>query len=409
MGTRRMFRWGPLSVALAGALSLLLVAGGSAAVPKAAKLYTGPLATSSYHGFTPSVSFTVSRNARQLLRFTWAGGGCTGLGGPGNAYASPGLNYKLGTINVSRTGGFSIKHVKTTATIGPGVTKTTISTVNGRFKNATTAIGTISFTQTLNRSKPCSGKVTFTAILGPAPGALHKISPSNRATVAGIPVLRWTASRHATSYKYCLTPINSDTCNHWVSTHASTHATPSGLKPGSTYYWQVLASSVHGTVAADNGYLNRFTIAATTITPKAGHWLATSLTGPVSGGGGSTDPGNSVTVTRVFFTVAGDQATVTGFGFDYDYSGPSSTSNVCVGHGSTADQTAASVTKGAFSTPAQNSWSDAYDYGTFRGTFDSPTQAHGIGWLRGFINGFDCRYVGYANTGNFSWTATWQS
>jgi hypothetical protein len=185
-----IFRSWPLGVVLATALSLALVGSGSAAVPKAGKLYTGTLATSSYHGFTPSVSFTASRNGRQLLLFKWVGGGCTGLGGPGNAYASPEMNYKVGTINVSRTGSFSVKNVKTKVTISPGVTKTTISTVKGHFKNSTTAVGTIYFTQTRTPSKPCSGKVAFTAVLGPAPGALHKTSPANGATVPSVPPLR---------------------------------------------------------------------------------------------------------------------------------------------------------------------------------------------------------------------------
>jgi hypothetical protein len=45
-------------------------------------------------------------------------------------------------------------------------------------------------------------------------------------------------------------------------------------------------------------------------------------------------------------------------------------------------------------------------YGTFSGTFDSPTSAHGTAWLRGYIGAFDCSLIGYANTGTFSWTAT---
>ena len=399
-----MFRWWPPGVMLVTALSLLLVASGSAAVPKAGKLYTGPLAASSYHGFTPSVSFTASRNGRQLLLFKWVGGGCTGLGGPGNAYASPKLNYKVGTINVSRSGSFSVKNVKTKVTISPGVTKTTISTVKGHFKNARTATGTIYFTQTLTRSKPCSGKVAFTAVLGPAPGALHKTSPANGATVPGAPTLRWTASRNATSYKYCVTTSNSGTCNHWVSTHASTHATPSGLTAGTTYYWEVLASSVHGTVAADNGFFHRFKISGGAIKPKAGRWAATSLSGPVTGSGGSLNRTDSVTVTSIFFTVTGDQATVSGFGFTYNDLGEPFDS--CIGRGSTVDQVAAPIATGQFSTPAASTWSDPMDYGTFTGTFDSPTSAHGTAWFRDYIGAYNCKYIGYANTGNFSWTAT---
>jgi hypothetical protein len=73
----------PVSAALAGALSLVPAAGALAASPKPGKLYTGPT-SASYNGFTAPVSFTVSKNGRQLVSFKWAGGGCIGLGGPGN-------------------------------------------------------------------------------------------------------------------------------------------------------------------------------------------------------------------------------------------------------------------------------------------------------------------------------------
>jgi hypothetical protein len=396
-----MFRWWPPGVLLVTALSLLLVAGGSAAVPKAGKLYTGPLATSSYHGFTPSVSFTVSRNGRQLLGFKWVGGGCTGLGGPGNAYASPELNYKVGTINVSRTGSFSVKNVKTKVTISPGVTKTTLSTVKGRFKNATTATGTIYFTQTLTPNKPCSGRLAFTAILGPAPGALHKTGPANGATVKTAPTLRWTSSRNATSYKYCVTTSNSGTCNHWVSTHASTHATPSGLTAGTTYYWEVLASSVHGTVAADNGFFNRFTISGGAAKPKAGRWVATSF----SGGNNA-----NIIMSSIFFTVSSDQTNVVGFGYRYQYNGlPRPPTFSCSGSGSsTLDaQTPSPITDGQFSVPSTTVWTGDGS-GHFRGTFDSATTAHGTADFERYISGPGC-YSYLASTGTFKWTASWQS
>jgi hypothetical protein len=93
--------------------------------------------------------------------------------------------------------------------------------------------------------------------------------------------------------------------------------------------------------------------------PKAGSWVATNLSGPLSGSGGQTNAGDSVTVTMVAFTVAPDQATVTGFGFAYNYSGPGSTpGSRCSGSGSTADQPTSPITNGQFSTPAENTWSD---------------------------------------------------
>ena len=118
------------------------------------------------------------------MTFKWAGGGCIGLGGPGNAWTNPLNNYKVGTINISRTGAFTVKNVKSTFRGKQGaqvVTKVTTSTVTGRFKSATTATGTISFTQKL--TKTCAGKVTFTATLGPALGALHKLSPASGTSV----------------------------------------------------------------------------------------------------------------------------------------------------------------------------------------------------------------------------------
>ena len=228
-------RWA-LSAALAAALSLVAATGALAASPKAGKLYTGPT-SASYNGFTAPVSFTVSKNGRQLLSFKWAGGGCIGLGGPGNAWTNPSNNYKVGTLNVSRTGTFTVKNVKSTFTWQQGgkrFTKVTTSTVTGRFKNATTATGTISFTQKL--TKPCSGKVSFTATLGPAPGALHKLSPASGTSVtSNTPTLHWSASTKATAYRYCIATSENGRCiGGWVSTNTRTHATLRALRPAAT-------------------------------------------------------------------------------------------------------------------------------------------------------------------------------
>lgn len=144
------------------------------------------------------------------------------------------------------------------------------------------------------------------------------------------------------------------------------------------------------------------------VKPQAGYWVATSLSGPVSGSGDeSRDRTNSVTVTSIFFTVTGDQGTVSGFGFAYNYSGEPF--DACIGRSSTADQAPSPITNGQFSTPAANPWSDPFSSGVFHGTFDSPTSAHGTAWLRGYIGAFNCKYIGHASTGAFSWTATRQS
>ncbi len=265
-------RWG-LSAALAAALSLVPAAGALGASPKAGKLYTGPT-SASYNGVTAPVSFTVSKNGRQLLSFKWAGGGCIGLGGPGNAWTNPEMNYKVGTITVSRAGAFAVKNVKWTFVGKQGAhlfTKVTTSSVTGRFKNATTATGTISFTMRI--TKTCAGKVTFTATLGPAPGVLHKLSPASGTSVtSNTPSLSWSASANATAYRYCIATSENGPCiGGWVSTGASTHATLGALAPGS-YHWQVIASSVHGTVAADDGGWSSFSIPAPQPKPNAGYW-----------------------------------------------------------------------------------------------------------------------------------------
>lgn len=392
----------------AAALSLVPAAGAFAAAPKAGRLYTGFTSAPAYHGFTAPVNFTVSRSGRQLLGFRWAGGGCIGLGGPGNAWTNAFLNYRLGTINVSRAGTFSVKKVRSTNRQGRTV-KVTISTVTGRFKTATTATGTIRFTQRI--TGPCSGSVRFTAVLGAALGGLRKTRPANGASgQPSVPTLGWTASRNATGYRYCVDTSNNEACDAaWVSTGTRTQATLTGLAAGAKYYWQVRATSPHGAVAADNDSWYAFTTSGGTVRPEAGSWVSSGLSGPVTGYGGSLNPTDSVTATSIFFTVAPDRSNVSGFGLNYTWAGPPASGNVCAGSGSTTDQTPAPIVGGGFATPAQNNWTSGYDYGTFTGAFDTPTTAHGTAWVRSYIgNSFLCSRIGYAGTGIFSWTATWQ-
>lgn len=249
------------------------------------------------------------------MSFKWAGGGCIGLGGPGNAWTNPEMTYRVGTLNVSRTGAFIVKNVKSTFTGKHGAhvfTKVTTSSVMGRFTNATTATGTISFTMKI--TKPCSGKTTFTATLGPTPGALHKLSPARGTSVASsTPRLGWSASANATAYRYCIAKSENGPCiGGWVSTGASTHASTSALAPGS-YYWQVIASSVHGTVAADNAGWFSFNVPAPQPKPNSGYWEATSFSG-------GTNP--NIFMSSIFFTVSSDHTNVVGFGYRYEYRGP---------------------------------------------------------------------------------------
>jgi hypothetical protein len=395
-------RW-VLSAALALALSLVPAAGALGASPKAGKLYTGPT-SASYNGFTAPVSFTVSKNGRQLLSFKWAGGGCIGLGGPGNAWTNREMNYKVGRINVSRTGAFAVKNVKWTfrgKQGGHAFTKVTTSTVTGRFKNATTATGTISFTQKI--TKTCSGKVSFTATLGPAPGALHKLRPASGISVASTtPTLSWSASTKATAYRYCIATSENGRCiGGWVSTNTRTHATLRALQPG-RYYWQVIASSVHGTVAADNGGWSSFSIPApqSTFKPTAGHWYG-SVSGPVSSGPGI----RSITVTSIEFTVEPDQATVAYFTFGFSYTG--SPTSTCSGYNSWAvnNGPTSPIVEGHFSVPTVTGpWLPSGGSGTYEGTFDSPRLAHGTAQLSFDLVGAGCAAT-TVRTGTFTWSA----
>jgi hypothetical protein len=397
-------RWA-LSAALAAALSLVAATGALAARPKAGKLYTGPT-SASYNGFTAPVSFTVSKNGRQLLSFKWAGGGCIGLGGPGNAWTNPANTYKVGTLNVSRTGTFAVKNVTSTFRGKQGArafTKVTTSTVTGRFKIATAATGTISFTQKI--TKTCAGKVRFTATLGQAPGALRKLSPASGASLtSNTPTLSWSASTTATAYRYCIATSENGRCiGGWVSTNTSTHATLRALAPGS-YYWQVIASSVHGTVAADNGGWSSFSIPAPQPKPKPGYWVATSLAGSVG------------PVSSIYFSVLPDQATETGFGFVYHYSHSSAFDHCDVsasGVSAWIKSPTSPIVGGQFrEPPGIEVWSEsdgngASGSGTFAGTFDSPTSAHGTASFSATI------YCGLTPISSgpapFSWTATWRS
>lgn len=410
MRLRTFHRWSSWVVLSAVVLILSPAASASAAMPVAGKLYTGHT-TATYHYFTAPVSFRVSRSGGKLLRFKWAGGGCLGVSGSGDQWTNPAYIYKVGTIRVSAGGRFTVRGVKWVyrkTNVSPAITKVTISTVVGRFKTSKKAVGTINFKQRLTKqgtTKRCSGKIRFTAILGPAPGAFHKKTPAGGATNQTThPKLTWTTSPHATKYQYCLTTNATGRCTtSWVSTGSHTYAKLSGLKQGVTYHWQVRARSVHGTVAADSGHWHAFTVGG--IKPKAGLWIATGLTG--SGGNGA---GGTITVNRVFFIVSSDQKAVSVFGFDYEYSGVGAPPSYdCSGAASSSENTPAPISGGKFSTPSvTGSWTGAGS-ATFNGSFASGSTAHGTAQASVFISGLGCMFSGFSQTGTFSWTAKWQS
>jgi hypothetical protein len=406
MGSSKRLRRLAWAACLSIAASLVSAVGAQGALPVAGKLYTGHT-SASYNNFTAPVSFTVAKSARQLHAFTWAGG-CFG-GGPGTIYANRGANYKLPTIAVAKNGSFQAKNVRTSA-----AGKLTISTLSGRFLSATKATGTISYRQRV--SQWCAGKVRFTALLGPAPGQLQKLTPAQGAGgQPQTPTLSWSASRNATAYEYCVTQNANGRCSgSWVST-ASTHAALSGLSAGSTYYWQVLATSAHGTVAADQGAWYSFTVASatspgggqppTTVTPRAGTWMTSgnlNINGSVSAG--------HATITGLSFAVTPDQANVSSFGLDYRFEGftkPLPNTSLCFGTGLSVESPPAPIVNAQFSTPERGSWTGAAG-ATFSGTFDSATTAHGSAQASVLISGLGCQIEGWSQTATFTWTATWQ-
>ena len=148
------------------------------------------------------------------------------------------------------------------------------------------------------------------------------------------------------------------------------------------------------------------TAAAASFTPKIGAWSSTSLGGAFGGNGGA----GNVTVKSVSFGVG--PGAVTGFGYSYEWScvmkvtggfggGPTS------GNGSSSESTAAPIKNLQFSTPgATGAWT-AGGAGTFQGTFDSATTAHGTATFGDYVNGSACFMNGMVNTGTFTWTAAW--
>ncbi len=400
-------------LALAIAVGLSASAGARNVQPRKNVSFTG-FTSESQNNFRAPVSFSVSRDGKRLVKFTWAGTGCAGMfGGPGNVWSAAWLRYQVGTIAVRRTGTFAVTNVKWTGRMKADTTvytKTIRSTVSGRFTSADTASGTISYTETISPSSSrasCSGKVTFTAVTSRVPaGDFRKLRPANNASnQSTAPTLSWTASRYAASYRYCIDKSANRRCDgKWVSTASATSARLGNLTPGATYSWQVQAVNAHGAVNADRGTWFAFKVSSVA-KPRAGTWTATGFTG-ASGSGGA----GSITVTRIFFTVTPSQTAVASFGIGYEYSGvlrvpPTGT---CSGADSSSEHTATPISNGQFQTPSVTPWSGAGS-AVFHGSFDSATQAHGTAQASVFITGTGCWMSGTVNTNTFSWTAHWTS
>jgi hypothetical protein len=131
--------------------------------PLAGHSYTGFTSEDPYNGFTPPVSFKVSDTGKHLRHFQYSGrcDGIGGFGGPGDPWINPYYVIKVGTIKVNSKGHFSVEGAKWSVD-NDGVTKTTTSTVNGKFKTRRKAVGSIDFTQSQSGGH-ASCTVTFTA------------------------------------------------------------------------------------------------------------------------------------------------------------------------------------------------------------------------------------------------------
>jgi hypothetical protein len=137
--------------------------------------------------------------------------------------------------------------------------------------------------------------------------------------------------------------------------------------------------------------------------PQFGIWASTSLGGAFRGGGGA----GSVTVNSVSFTVS--SGNVEAFSFQFDVSGfikPTGFGTCSSGPGTSSYYGHPSpIANGRFETPGlTGAWSGG-GAGTFNGTFDSPTRAHGTATFSASIQGTGCFMSGMVNTGTFTWTA----
>jgi hypothetical protein len=81
--------------------------------------------------------------------------------------------------------------------------------------------------------------------------------------------LSWGASAGALSYEYCLDTINNNSCDTSWTITPMLSATPSGLAPNTTYWWQVRARNTAGTTDANGGTWWNFTTASARINVAA--------------------------------------------------------------------------------------------------------------------------------------------
>ena len=129
--------------------------------------YAGNTSEKAVNGFPPTASFTVG--AKGLATFTYRTLGCFSAG-EFPAGVDPFATSKVilkATIPVT-SGTFTVTKAAGTFTFDPTIK--TVSTITGKFTNATTVTGVITYTQADTYDDVCnSTKVKFTAILGGNP------------------------------------------------------------------------------------------------------------------------------------------------------------------------------------------------------------------------------------------------
>jgi hypothetical protein len=172
----RMRRIGPTAaierprvIALSAAFALSALAltpAALAALPKAGARFAGTTSQPPILGFHAPVSFTVSHNRGSLTGFRFSSLGCFGAGGfraGEDVFTKPFAIIKLGTVKVSKTGTISASAVKYLYAQNH---TTTVASVSGKFTNAKTLHGKITFSQANPSAVPTScgpAQISFTA------------------------------------------------------------------------------------------------------------------------------------------------------------------------------------------------------------------------------------------------------
>ncbi|MFZ9859345.1 MAG: S8 family serine peptidase [Roseiflexaceae bacterium] len=134
-----------------------------------------------------------------------------------------------------------------TFTASPTSTSTYTPTHTPLLTNTSIVVATASQTPQLLSSR------TPTRTLLPRPAAFNKLGPTHRTLRRSRPVtLSWSASRWARSYEYCIA-TSGPACTKWRNVGLNRRVTVYGLKPNTTYVWQVRARNATGVTLSSNG------------------------------------------------------------------------------------------------------------------------------------------------------------